>query len=277
MTMKSFQYLPYYRQKNQNGASLVELMVGIAIGLLTIATALGALMISHSLTGTVNDVSQMQQQASYAFRIIGQQIRQSGGRVLKPAQSSTEFGEFNNPNELRDILPISGNDSPAANDFALSIAYQNSSDKSYPLSQGMPVERALVRNCLGENPGINTAPALTSQFRLTNNELICSGNGNNQSIISGVSDFRIRYLVQSQSGTTQHLQYLSASEVTDSNQWENVYAIEVCLELTGDQNIDTAGTEYVRCDGLSARRDNRLRMVFRNNFYINNHSWNTSS
>lgn len=266
-----------YRKKIQKGVSLIELLVGIAIGLLTITTALGALMISRSLTGTVNEVSQLQQQASYAFRIISQQIRQSGGRVLKPAQSATEFGEFNNQNELRDIQPISGNDNPAANDFALSIAYQNSADRSYPLQNGNPVERTLLSNCLGENPGTNTAPALISQFRVTNNQLICSGNGNIQSIISGVRDLRISYLIQSQSGTTQHLQHLSAAGVTASNQWSNVYAIEVCLELTGNQHIETADMEYTRCDGTTAKRDNRLRMVFKNNFYINNHSWNTAS
>lgn len=257
-------------------------MVGITIGLLTITTALGALIISRSLTGTVNEVSQLQQQASYAFRIISQQIRQSGGRVLKPAQSPTEFGEFDNQNELRNIQPISGKDNPEANEFSLSIAYQNSADRSYPLKNGNPVERPLLKNCLGknpleENPETNTAPALISQFRVTNNQLICSGNGDSQSIISGVRDLRISYLIQSQSGTTQHLQRLSAAGVTASNQWSNVYAIEVCLELTGNQHIETADMEYTRCDGTTAKRDNRLRMVFKNNFYINNHSWNTAS
>lgn len=266
-----------YRKKIQKGVSLIELMVGITIGLLTITTALGALIISRSLTGTVNEVSQLQQQASYAFRIISQQIRQSGGRVLKPAQSPTEFGEFDNQNELPD-KPISGNDNPAANEFSLSIAYQNSADRSYPLENGNPVERTLLSNCLGENPGTNTAPALISQFKVTNNELICSGNGNiQQSIISGVRDLRISYLIQSQSGTTQKLQRLSAADVTATNQWSNVYAIEVCLELTGNQHIETADMEYTRCDGTTAKRDNRLRMVFKNNFYINNHSWNTAS
>lgn len=267
----------HYRKKTQKGASLVELMVGIAIGLLTIATALGALMISHSLTGTVNEVSHLQQQASYAFRIIGQQIRQAGGRFLKPAQSATEFAEFKYSIELKDIQPISGNDDPEANDFTLSIAYQNSADKSYPLQNGNPVERPLLRNCLGENPGINNSPALISQFRLTDNQLICSGNENSQSIISGVSDLRVTYLVQSRIGNTQYFQHLSAEDVTKSDLWKNVYAIEVCLELVGSQSIDTAGTKYTRCDGTTASRDNRLRMVFKNNFYINNHSWNTAS
>ena len=60
----------------QRGMSLIELMVGLAIGLLTISVALGALMVSRGVSGTVTDASQLQQQASYAFRVMGQQIRQ---------------------------------------------------------------------------------------------------------------------------------------------------------------------------------------------------------
>lgn len=59
----------------QRGMTLIELMVGLAIGLLTISVALGALMVSRGVSGTVTDASQLQQQASYAFRVMGQQIR----------------------------------------------------------------------------------------------------------------------------------------------------------------------------------------------------------
>ena len=68
--------------KNQRGVSLLELLVGIAIGLLVVAVAMGALMASRGLSGTVSDASTLQQQASYAFRIMGQQIRQAGGLYL---------------------------------------------------------------------------------------------------------------------------------------------------------------------------------------------------
>ena len=80
--------------KHQKGATLIELMVGITIGLMTIAVATGALMISRSVSGTVTDASQIQQQASYAFRVIGQQLRQtrSTHRIswrLRPMTPST--------------------------------------------------------------------------------------------------------------------------------------------------------------------------------------------
>src|SRR5690606_38077148 len=67
----------------QRGVTLIELLVGITIGLLTIAVAMGALMVSRGVSGTVSDSALIQQQASYAFRVIGQQLRQAGSVKLK--------------------------------------------------------------------------------------------------------------------------------------------------------------------------------------------------
>ena len=73
----------------QQGVTLIELLVGIIIGLLTVAVAMGALMISRSVTGTVSDSSMLQQQASYAFRVIGQQLSQAGSlRINLATQKS---------------------------------------------------------------------------------------------------------------------------------------------------------------------------------------------
>ena len=63
----------------QRGLSLIELMVGIAIGLLVVAVAMGALMASRGISGTVSEATSMQQQAAYAFRVIGQQHRNGEG------------------------------------------------------------------------------------------------------------------------------------------------------------------------------------------------------
>ena len=66
----------------QRGVTLIELMVGIAIGLLVVAVAMGALMVSRGVTGTVSDASGIQQQGAYAMRLFGQQLRQAGSLRL---------------------------------------------------------------------------------------------------------------------------------------------------------------------------------------------------
>lgn len=72
---------PYLLQQlearhRQRGVTLIRLLVGITLGLLVVAVGLGALMVSRGLAGSTSEAAQLQQQASYAFRVIGQQIRQ---------------------------------------------------------------------------------------------------------------------------------------------------------------------------------------------------------
>ena len=110
----------------QTGVSLIELMVGISIGLLTVSVALGALMASRGISSTVSEVSQMQQQAAYAFRVIGQQLRQAGSVELNLAYNKTDEQKKAEPpsplervafeaNNNRKDKTIKGNDSPGAN------------------------------------------------------------------------------------------------------------------------------------------------------------------
>jgi type IV pilus assembly protein PilW len=76
----------------QRGVTLIELLVGIAIGLLVVAVAMGALMVSRGVSGTVSDASSIQQQAAFAMRTIGLQLRQAGSLRLNldPGTTVTE-------------------------------------------------------------------------------------------------------------------------------------------------------------------------------------------
>ncbi|MBS0291029.1 MAG: prepilin-type N-terminal cleavage/methylation domain-containing protein, partial [Proteobacteria bacterium] len=76
-----------FNTAGQRGVSLIELMVGVAIGLLVVAVAMGALMVSRGISGTVSDASSIQQQAAYAMRVVGLQMRQAGSLYLNPNAS----------------------------------------------------------------------------------------------------------------------------------------------------------------------------------------------
>ena len=68
----------------QSGVTLIELMVGLVIGMLVVVTAMGTLMVSRGISSTVSDASGIQQQGAYILRMIGQQLRQVGSLYLNP-------------------------------------------------------------------------------------------------------------------------------------------------------------------------------------------------
>ena len=280
-------------KKRQTGATLIELMVGITIGLMTIAVATGALMISRSVSGTVTDASQIQQQASYAFRVIGQQLRQAGSMRLDLAANKGPADPID-PSDIVAFTPddaihsatattpaVSGKDAPSASEFKLSIAYQNYAEPSFTSASDV----SFFRDCLGSGPALPAFPleqnVIQSEFILQANELRCAGTGlASQPIIRNVADFQVNYLRQSDGKTgSPKIQTMNAATVAAN--WNMVYGVEVCIVLYGDEVIDippptiampTLGT-YLGCDGtavnmsstgtLPANRKNRLHMVFR--------------
>lgn len=266
--------------RRQQGATLIELLVGITIGLLTVAVGLGALMMSRGVSGTVSEASQMQQQASYAFRVIGQQLRQTGGLAIDPttgAKDDVQWPALTTPA----TTAINGKDAPGSSEYKLSLTYQTSLEPIYTSPTASATTNGhLLRNCLGENPGSASAPLIQSNFKLdASNNLVCSGTGATQPIISGVRDFQVTYLQQVLNIADQQPQfrYAKAADLSTTVDWSNVYAVEVCLELEGSEFIDTAGSTYRDCSWKTGdpekSRGNKMRAIYRNTFFIRNQAW----
>ena len=281
----------HHKYARQRGVTLIELLVGIVIGMLTIAVAMGALMVSRGVSGTVSDASEIQQQASYAFRVMGQQLRQAGSLKLKlsaaevegvntpplegdPVAFETDFTDGINIFKL-DTDTLSGLDAPSASEYKITTGYRNYTESTYLNA----TPQSNQRNCVG---GTGTPVLIQSAFVLntTTNELRCAGNGNVQPIIRNVANFQVRYLLQSAAGTgSPNLRYVDAATVTalGSTGWGQVFGVEVCLVLYGNEAIDLpAGTTYIDCDGttpvnmttLAAPRARRMHMVFRNVYQL---------
>ncbi|WP_422847350.1 prepilin-type N-terminal cleavage/methylation domain-containing protein [Acidovorax sp. M14] len=277
----------------QHGVTLVELMVGIAIGLMVVAVALGALMASRGISGTVSEATSLQQQASYAFRVIGQQIRQAGSLELSltpsiaPAASDAVAAmtavAFDPPDPTGTRPPFSRASSTLVADTtpSFTVGYQNYTETvTPPAPASTPILSSLLRDCLGQNPAlaasgsVGATPILSSKFQrnASTKELECVGAGGvSQPIIGNLTDFQVRYVQQAPN--TTNLQYLAASGVianaaSATATWTNVYAVEVCLELTGTEPAPTAGATYTNCSGTSTSYGDRLKMVFRNIYQI---------
>lgn len=277
--------------RSQQGVTLIEMMVGIVIGLLTVAVAMAALMVSRSVAGSVSDSSQLQQQASYAFRVIGQQMRQAGSLrlnlavqkaetdlidVADPVAFETQSAQFDPATQT-----ITGKDQPSTDEYKVSVGYSNYKEPIY----GAATNASMLRDCLGQNP---SDAVIHSHFTLNtaSNELRCaSATGAAQAIIQNVANFEVRYLLQTNTASgNPSIGYVNAAAVAAN--WPQVVGVEVCLVLYGNESIDIpSGTLYTDCDGvtpvdlstLAAPRTRRMHMVFKNIYQLRSQGLNSAS
>lgn len=273
-----------HNASSQRGLTLVELMVGIAIGLLVVAVAAGALMVSRSLSGTVSDASAIQQQASYAMRVIGMQLRQAGSLYLNPnPTNAAPENAITAPVAFEAATPPPGGsvlafnpatDTLSGTDTGLTVGYRRYKEPVYTDA----TDQALARNCVGGPANTSNDLRVESIFSLSGSKLMCGGNDTEttpQSIVQNVADFQVRYLLQDNTtpGDTK-IQYVNAAAV--GSDWSKVQAVQVCLVLYGNEPISMpAGSSYTGCDGtavdmttLTGARAQRMHIAFRNVFQL---------
>lgn len=259
----------------QQGLSLIELLVGLTIGLLTIAVAVGSLLISRQVANSVSEASQLQQQAADAFRIIGQQVRQAGSVRLNLAfaKDSTQTIDYADPVAFE--MPagfdkradtVGGHTAPSASEYSLALAYQNYTEDLV----GSAAAQSQLRDCLGQAPSssiIRSGFVLDKTAGASSGELQCAGSsGQRQALITNVADFKVRFIEQANATSgSPTMQYRTADTVVS---WPEVYAVEICLEMEGAENLPDMGAQYVNCANQRVARGTRLRMVYRNTYQI---------
>jgi type IV pilus assembly protein PilW len=273
-------------------------MVGLTIGLIVIGVAVAALLVSRGVSGTVSDASGIQQQAAYAMRVIGMQLRQAGSLRLNlspgvsasaASAAASGFGDDAYLTEVafETLTPASGGTAfdPASDTItgtasSVTTGYRRYKEPIYTASN----QQSLVRNCLGGPADSNNDQKVESvfTFNASTNELRCSGNGATaQPILQNVANFQLRYLVQDNTTIDTTGSRMRAMAATSISNWSQVQAVEVCLVLYGNEPINMTGlsadsTSYIDCDGttsvnmatLTGSRARRMHLVFRNVFQL---------
>lgn len=275
----------------QRGVTLIELMVGLAIGLLVVAVAMGALMVSRGISGTVSDASGIQQQGAHILRTIGQQLRQAGSLYLNPDPAGGASTDVLSPV----VFEIKADKIGTGNSFAqentlmggvdtVTTGFRRYQDNVFIADNATSSTIGtdfLARNCVGAPGNASTDQRIESIFTFADGNLRCGGNGAAaQPIAQNVAQFQVTYLVQSVAGGTgTTVQYLKGSAMpaaADDPAWRRVQGVQVCLVLYGSESIDMpAGSSYTDCQGdsvdittLTGLRKNRMHLLFRNTFQL---------
>ncbi len=264
--------------KFQAGLTLIELMIGLAVGLLVVAVATVSLLGSRSVTGAVSDISGIQQQAAYVMRTFGTQLRQAGSLYLDLGLDADGDGEITSATAFQ--LRGSTDTAIAENNGSVTIRFTGYEEPTF--ANAGPISR----NCLGAPGSIpaGTTASIESIFVLDGIFLRCQGRVVHQTggieetirqpIAQNVATFQVRYLLQSNDAANPTMQYTNAAGV--GRNWNRVQGVEVCLVLFGTERIDLPeGASYTGCDGndvdittLEGDRTNRMHYVFRNVFQL---------
>lgn len=245
-----------YRQR-QRGLTLIELMIGLLIGMLVSLAAVTSLGFTRMASSTVGDSARLHEDASTAFRVIGHHLRQAGAqRLLDAGAVRVKFNDaFVGFGDATAPRSIEGVNSTQSGPDTLSV--------SHDIEPLIP-----ATDCLGNAPtakqeedGFTT---LNSVFSVVNGNLQCAGSATAKpaALIQGVEDFQVRYAVRN--GATDTLQYLDAP-----GDWGAVEGVMVCLQLVGELRGQPA-TPIVSCNGNPSVQDGRLRRAFWRVFQLRN-------
>lgn len=258
--------------RRSKGLTLVELLVGISIGVLVVIAAVGTLSFVKAVVLSLTEAARLQQRSDAIFRNIGSQLMRAGSVEVVAAQEEGLTIKFDNtftgfrpevtgasvtgPNkQIYSIHGLNGDGTPSSvTPDTLRVSYQ---------SNGVSLD------CLGN---ATTTSAVNNQFSVVGQNLVCGGAtaASSSPIGSGVEDFQVMYGVPS----GNQYSYYRADEMLGFGlvpNWENVQAVMICLQLVGESLGGTgAGTALVGCSNTAIASDGRIRRVYRRTFTLRN-------
>ena len=236
----------------QGGFTLLELLVGMFIGLIITGVALGTLMLTRATSSTISEVAQLQQQAAYALQIMGNHIRQTGSYELQSALNSTTAFTFTD--YPTGFTRFDGSNGSGSNPDTFTIGTQT------------PAGGA--RDCKGANV---TDDEFTTTFSLTKTDanLRCNSSVKNeaQAIIENVTDFQVWYR-NYEIDAVGNYSFQRQEAPRPLTATRGVAAIEICLELKGSEKLPKTDTKYTNCQGEEKEIGENLRRVFRNVYSV---------
>lgn len=245
------------------GFVLIELMVGIALGLIVVATAVAATAFTLAASAAGRDSADLQQRADSVLRQLGDEIRHAGGIELEPLGASVRFsGRFLG---WQDTGPfISGVEGGPGQPDILRLSAERAPDD---------------RDCLGNQPKVLKGQPyiyrIDSEFTIApdpsdnrRNALYCKGpeaGATRQSLVSGVDDLQVSYGLEDASG---NVRFVDASALSPASR---VRVVSVCLQMSSQSRHGTPTA--LDCNGrpiAAARLSGRLIRLARGAFMLRN-------
>ena len=242
--------------EKQQGHTLPELLIGMALGLLVIAAATSAYGTSKQTWNAMTAADAVHANARAALRNIREQAHMAGASYLQASSFKVST------NEIISTVTFNVEISSSEDVGQAALAGVNGTKNIESLTLGH--WRALdAIDCQGNTGSAHTS--VRNDYKLnTNKELSCKDlnltSSTYQALAEGVEDFQLRYAEANPS--TQTIQWKTASQVTDMTL---VLAIEVCLRVASISTVHNTkpNPSHSGCQGETLPSDGRVRRTFK--------------
>ena len=273
----------------QNGLSLVELMVGLALGLVLMVGVLQVFLASRQTYASNDAMARLQENGRFGLEFIASSARLAG---YTDPRARLEKG--------LSIPPLAGTNCDNQTGFtgtntgACSSNGNGNSSDSLAIALQPPLADGVRRDCLGntvdENeviinhfeiipPNNNTPAALGCRaWNITKDDWNTGSAGGAQPLVEGIDSLQVLYGIDDAGGTSRSpTRYVSADTVTAGNNWPNVLAVRIAVLANSVATLTPApqNRNYVLLDSapLAAAdlgNDNRARQIFSTTIQLKN-------
>lgn len=255
------------------GANLIELMIGLTIGLMVVVAALATQVGVQLSAGTLSDRARLQDRADAVLRNIAGQAEIAGALVVQPEAAgapivrlvSTTAGIAAADAGGVSGLHVYGEEGGTSNPDSLAVARQHDPDGT----------ATPMLECTGSTGTAAAGTTMQSVYTLNAQGLLrCTGTGASTATVTlaeGVEDFQVLYGLKDGAWTSRTLRWMTATAVTSGNLWPQVQALDLCVQLVGDVKGNPQVTDTrTGCRGTALPADGKLRVAARRVVVIRN-------
>lgn len=262
------------------GFSLVELMVGMALGLIAVAAAGAAFLATHAAYLATTDRVVIEERGQRALAILSMLLRQSGwpgepvsemaGTALPAVSGADNCGQpavaavpacaraaVGQSDAL--LVRFSGSGRPAAP----AQPDETMTDCSgYPLAARVAGAAAaagyVAENLLYVAAGADGVPQLLCRYPARRNGVVDGSGWTSGALLRGVESLQLRYgLDMDQDGRPERFETASAMPPLGDAAWQRVVAVQLAIAVRGDRPgsatlVRVSGTDTPALPGTAA-------------------------
>ncbi len=228
--------------KDNRGFTLVEILIALLIGLFLMGALITIVQANRTVFGNQNKLSQMQDSERMAMTMIADVI-QSAGYFPDPTT-----------NTLATSLAAAA---PFAVGQSISGTYSATAPGDQMYVRYMTAGGDGILNCSGQsNPVGNPNTLYVNWFQVLNGQLVCTMNGTQYNLVSGVTNMSILYGVKASAGAAGNNvdTYMNAQEVTAAGLWGSVISTLVQVTFTNPLYVASQPQDAVNQPTVSLQR-----------------------